>query len=88
MREPILAYGTRRRFTDRELAEAIRLDPSQIKGLGPSLAALKAMLESVGKGGAYLDDSQIDDLRVVRGGVVEGGSARIEIREIGTDGTP
>ena len=45
MMEHMLAYGTRRRFTDRELAEAIRLDPSQIKGLGPSLNALKAMLE-------------------------------------------
>jgi crossover junction endodeoxyribonuclease RusA len=45
------------------------------------------MLDSVGKGGAYLDDSQIDDLRVVRGEVVDGGSARIEIREIGTHGT-
>ena len=41
----MLAYGSRRRFTDRELAEAIRLDPSQIKGLGPSLEALRAMLE-------------------------------------------
>jgi crossover junction endodeoxyribonuclease RusA len=50
--------------------------------------ALKAMLDSVGNGGAYLDDSQIDDLRVVRGEVVEGGSALIEIREIGTHGTP
>ncbi len=45
MMEHMLAYGTRRRLTDRELAEAIRLDPSQIKGLGPSLDALKAMLE-------------------------------------------
>ena len=45
MMEHMLAYGTRRRFTDRELAEAIRLDPSQIRGLGPSLDALKAMLE-------------------------------------------
>jgi len=45
MMEHMLAYGSRRRFTDRELAEAIRLDPSQIKGLGPSLDALKAMLE-------------------------------------------
>lgn len=45
MMEHMLAYGARRRFTDRELAEAIRLDPSQVRGLGPSLEALKAMLE-------------------------------------------
>jgi hypothetical protein len=41
----MLAYGSRRKFTDRELADAIRLDPSQIRGLGPSLDALRAMLE-------------------------------------------
>ena len=45
--------------------------------------ALKAMLDSVGNGGAYLDDSQIDELHVRRGEVVDGGSARIWIREIG-----
>jgi crossover junction endodeoxyribonuclease RusA len=45
--------------------------------------AMKCLLDSLGGGCAYLDDSQIDDLRVVRGGVAEGGSARIEIREIG-----
>ncbi len=41
----LLAYGRPRRFTAEELADAIRLDPSQIRGLGPSLAALIAMLE-------------------------------------------
>ena len=45
MLEHMLMYGTRRKFTDRELANAIRLDPSQIRGLGPSLDAIKAMLE-------------------------------------------
>ncbi|MFM7134442.1 MAG: hypothetical protein ACKO0W_09020 [Planctomycetota bacterium] len=45
MLDHMLAYGTRRRFTDRELADAVRLDPSAIRGLGPSLEALKAMLE-------------------------------------------
>jgi crossover junction endodeoxyribonuclease RusA len=49
---------------------------------------LKALIDAVGKGGAYVDDSQIDDLRVRRGDVVDGGMTRIEIREIGTDGTP
>lgn len=43
--EHMLAYGNMRELTDEELARAIRLDPSQIAGLGPSLDALKAMLE-------------------------------------------
>ncbi len=33
------------RLTEEELARAIRLDPSQIAGLGPSLDMLRAMLE-------------------------------------------
>lgn len=43
--EHMLAYGNMRRFTDEELANAIELDPSQIRGLGPSLDSLLAMLE-------------------------------------------
>ncbi|WP_254506964.1 hypothetical protein [Anatilimnocola floriformis] len=42
--EHMLMYGNMRRLTDEELARAIRLDPSQIAGLGPSLDALMAML--------------------------------------------
>jgi uncharacterized protein with von Willebrand factor type A (vWA) domain len=40
----LLTFGTARELTDEELARAIRLDPSQIAGLGPSLDALVAML--------------------------------------------
>jgi uncharacterized protein with von Willebrand factor type A (vWA) domain len=43
--EHMLMFGSMRQLTDDELARAIRLDPSQIKGLGPSLDALIAMLE-------------------------------------------
>lgn len=43
--EHMLAFGSTRRLTEEELANAIRLDPSQIAGLGPSLDALIAMLE-------------------------------------------
>lgn len=43
--EYMLAYGSMREFTAEEMAKAIRLDPSQIAGLGPSLDALAAMLE-------------------------------------------
>ena len=42
--EHMLAYGSMRELTDEELARAIRLDPSQIAGLGPSLEALMEML--------------------------------------------
>lgn len=43
--EHALMYGRYRELTAEELARAIHLDPSQIKGLGPSLDALRAMLE-------------------------------------------
>lgn len=43
--EHALMFGEQRELTEEELARAIRLDPSQIAGLGPSLDALKAMLE-------------------------------------------
>src|SRR5207249_3241044 len=40
----LLFYGNTRRLTEEELARAIHLDPSQIRGLGPSLEALLAIL--------------------------------------------
>jgi uncharacterized protein with von Willebrand factor type A (vWA) domain len=43
--EYAMAYGSSRELTEEELARAIRLDPSQIAGLGPSLEMLRAMLE-------------------------------------------
>jgi uncharacterized protein with von Willebrand factor type A (vWA) domain len=42
--EHLLFYGNSRRLTEEELARAIHLDPSQIRGLGPSLFALMEML--------------------------------------------
>ena len=42
--EHLLFYGNTRRLTEEELARAVRIDPSQIRGLGPSLEALRAML--------------------------------------------
>ncbi|MFQ3592536.1 MAG: hypothetical protein SNJ82_05010 [Gemmataceae bacterium] len=41
----LLTYGNTRRLTEEELANAVRIDPSQIAGLGPSLEALQQMLE-------------------------------------------
>jgi uncharacterized protein with von Willebrand factor type A (vWA) domain len=42
--EHLLQYGNMRRLTDEELARAIKIDPSQISGLGPSIDTLLAML--------------------------------------------
>jgi uncharacterized protein with von Willebrand factor type A (vWA) domain len=42
--EHLLFYGNTRRLTPEELARAVRIDPSQIRGLGPSLEALMAIL--------------------------------------------
>lgn len=43
--EHLLMYGSMRELTDEELARAIHIDPSQIAGFGPSIDALRAMLE-------------------------------------------
>ncbi len=42
--EHMLMFGSMRRLTEEELARAIRIDPDQIAGLGPSIDALIAML--------------------------------------------
>jgi uncharacterized protein with von Willebrand factor type A (vWA) domain len=42
--EHLLHFGSTRRLTEAELARAVRLDPSQIRGLGPNIDALIAML--------------------------------------------
>jgi uncharacterized protein with von Willebrand factor type A (vWA) domain len=44
--EHLLYYGSTRRLTEEELARAVHIDPSQIRGLGPSIEALRAMLEA------------------------------------------
>ncbi|MCL6501630.1 MAG: hypothetical protein K6T86_03015 [Pirellulales bacterium] len=40
----LLFYGGLRELSEEELARAVRLDPSQIAGLGPSLEALRELL--------------------------------------------
>src|SRR5215471_15679699 len=42
--EHLLYYGNMRRLTEEELARAVHIDPSQIRGLGPSLEALMEIL--------------------------------------------
>src|SRR5215204_3955969 len=43
--EHMLRFGSTRRLTDEELARAVKIDPSQIAGLGPSLESLIEMLK-------------------------------------------
>ncbi len=43
--EHALMYGNYRELTEEELARAIHLDPSQIAGFGPSIEAMRAILE-------------------------------------------
>jgi uncharacterized protein with von Willebrand factor type A (vWA) domain len=43
--EHMLTFGSMRHLSDEDLARAVHLDPSQIRGLGPSIDALIAMLE-------------------------------------------
>jgi uncharacterized protein with von Willebrand factor type A (vWA) domain len=43
--EHLLMYGQHRELTEEELARAVRIDPSQIAGLGPSIDALLAILK-------------------------------------------
>ena len=43
--EHLLQYGSLRNLTPEQLANAVKIDPSQIAGLGPSLEAIKALLE-------------------------------------------
>ena len=45
MGEHMLSFGSRRAFTDEELAEAIQLPPEAIAGLGPSIDSLIEILE-------------------------------------------
>ena len=42
--EHLMMYGSMRELSDEELARAIRLDPSQIASLGPSIDALREIL--------------------------------------------
>ncbi len=43
--EHLLRYGNMRRLTPEELANAIRIDPRQIRGFLPSIESLRALLE-------------------------------------------
>ncbi len=58
--EHALAYGKYRELSEEELANAIRLDPSQIAGFGPSIDWLRQMLEE--KKRKILETYQVDGL--------------------------
>jgi len=61
--EHMMAYGSMRDLTPEELARAIKLDPSMFPSLGPSIEALRALLEARKKKilGTYESDSAIDE---------------------------
>jgi Holliday junction resolvase RusA-like endonuclease len=40
----------------------------------------KALLDALGRGGAYFDDSQIDRLTITRCGIVRGGRVRVRVK--------
>lgn len=48
---------------------------------------LKALLDALQQGGAFHDDSQIDELVIKRGAVVPDGKTIVEITEIDANGT-
>jgi uncharacterized protein with von Willebrand factor type A (vWA) domain len=45
MMNQMLSWGSQRSLTDEEMARAIKLDPSQLSQLGPSIDYMKAVLE-------------------------------------------
>jgi crossover junction endodeoxyribonuclease RusA len=44
---------------------------------------MKALLDSLGHAGAFIDDSQIDRLHIERRDPVAGGEAAVRVTEIG-----
>lgn len=73
-------------FTGR-LAMHIELRPPT-KRLMDIDNALKAPLDALQHAGVYADDSQIDDLRIVRGPVCEGGELIVSVAEINERSQP
>jgi uncharacterized protein with von Willebrand factor type A (vWA) domain len=59
--EHLLEYGSVDDLTEEELANAVMLDPEQIRGLGPSLDALKRVLEDRRR--ALLERYETDTVR-------------------------
>lgn len=44
--------------------------------------SMKCLLDAMQHGGVYDDDSQIDDLHIIRGDKVEGGQVVVMVREV------
>ena len=63
----LLHYGSREPLTEEQLANAIKLDPSQISGFGPSIDALIAMLEERKR--AILEAYEVESALTEAGGV-------------------
>ncbi|MCZ6699859.1 MAG: hypothetical protein O7D94_13080 [Planctomycetota bacterium] len=74
--EHLLYYGSLQELTDEQLAEAIEIDPRQIRGLGPSLGALIAMLEARKR--KILETYEVDTVRRDADRVYRDAAGRIE----------
>lgn len=59
--EHMLEFGSLREFSDEELANAVRIDPSQFPRLGPSLESLSAMLRERKR--KILETYEVDSVR-------------------------
>lgn len=61
MMNQMLSWGSQRPLTEEEMARAIKIDPSELAGLGPSMEFVKAMLED--KKQKLLEKYETDSVR-------------------------
>jgi uncharacterized protein with von Willebrand factor type A (vWA) domain len=75
--EHMLAFGSMRRLTQEELARAIHLDPSMFPRLGPSLEALRALLEERKR--KILATHETDTVQEAAAGAFRDSSAGVDV---------
>lgn len=74
-----MQFGELEGFTEEQLASAIRIDPSQIAGLGPSLQLLIAMLEE--RKARILSSYETETVRKVAANAYADQARRIDVSE-------
>ena len=74
--EHMLHYGDLSELTDEELANAVKLDPSQIAGLGPSLEQMQAMLRERKR--KLLEQYETDTVQTKAGDAFHNHAKRVE----------
>lgn len=73
--------GHGERFNDKRVKVEITLHQPTRRNIDLD-GRLKALLDALTQCGVWADDSQIDELKVIRGEVIKGGLARVEIETI------